>query len=95
MLSESIRCLDERVVDSAWAVDLAMVLGTGFAPHRGGPLHLIDAIGHDVLLDNLTRLQATLGDRFAAPQSLQNSAARGENFFDSGPSSRSAASTSP
>ena len=42
MSNEAARCLDEGIVESAEAIDLAMVLGTGYAPFRGGPLHYAD-----------------------------------------------------
>ena len=70
MLIEAIRCLEQRVVDRAWAIDLAMVLGTGFAPHHGGPLRLVDAIGRETLFGNLQRMQSAFGSRFAPPQGL-------------------------
>lgn len=38
MVTEAERCLSEGLVASADEVDLAMILGTGFAPFRGGPL---------------------------------------------------------
>jgi 3-hydroxyacyl-CoA dehydrogenase / enoyl-CoA hydratase / 3-hydroxybutyryl-CoA epimerase len=38
MVNEASRCLSEGVIDRADNLDLAMVLGTGWAPHRGGPL---------------------------------------------------------
>jgi 3-hydroxyacyl-CoA dehydrogenase/enoyl-CoA hydratase/3-hydroxybutyryl-CoA epimerase len=38
MTAEARRCLDEGVAESADDIDLAMVLGTGYAPFRGGPL---------------------------------------------------------
>lgn len=38
MSDEAQRCLDEGIAESADDIDLAMVLGTGFAPFRGGPL---------------------------------------------------------
>lgn len=37
MVEESRRCLDEGVVGDPGDIDLAMILGTGFAPFRGGP----------------------------------------------------------
>jgi len=37
MVEESRRCLDEGVVSDPDDIDLAMILGTGFAPFRGGP----------------------------------------------------------
>ncbi len=39
MADEASRCLDEGVAESADDIDLAMVLGTGFAPFRGGPIY--------------------------------------------------------
>lgn len=39
MVEESKRCLDEGLVRDADTIDLAMILGTGYAPFRGGPLH--------------------------------------------------------
>ena len=36
MLNEAARCLDETVVESAELLDLAMIMGTGFPPFRGG-----------------------------------------------------------
>ncbi len=38
MIREARLCLDEGVAGSADDIDLAMVLGTGYAPFRGGPL---------------------------------------------------------
>lgn len=38
MSREARLCLDEGVADTADDIDLAMVLGTGYAPFRGGPM---------------------------------------------------------
>jgi 3-hydroxyacyl-CoA dehydrogenase / enoyl-CoA hydratase / 3-hydroxybutyryl-CoA epimerase len=38
MAEEAQRCLDEGIARDADDIDLAMVLGTGYAPFRGGPL---------------------------------------------------------
>jgi 3-hydroxyacyl-CoA dehydrogenase/enoyl-CoA hydratase/3-hydroxybutyryl-CoA epimerase len=82
MLAESVKCYDEGVVTEPWAIDLAMVLGTGFSPPRGGPLHVIDAIGADTVLSNLKRLQERLGDRFEPPRRLADMAAQQHKFFE-------------
>ena len=81
MLVESIRCLEEHVVEQAWAIDLAMVLGTGFAPHRGGPLHVVDAMGADTVLINLQRLPGCDGERAEPPKRLIEFAEKYERFF--------------
>src|SRR5439155_18918502 len=51
MVNEAAACLGEHVAENAALIDLAMVLGTGWAPHRGGPLHYADDRG----LDNIVR----------------------------------------
>lgn len=42
MSEEAARCLDEGIVDGPSDIDFAMVMGTGYAPFRGGPLHYSD-----------------------------------------------------
>ena len=46
MVTESQRVLDEGVVDSADDIDFAMIMGTGFAPFRGGPMKLTALESH-------------------------------------------------
>ena len=38
MVDEAHRVLDEQVVETSDDIDFAMIMGTGFAPFRGGPL---------------------------------------------------------
>jgi len=38
MKDETQLCIDEGVVEGTDEANLAMILGTGFAPFRGGPL---------------------------------------------------------
>ncbi len=70
MLIEAARCWELRFVEHGWAIDLAMVLGTGFAPHRGGPLHLIQSIGTEVLTTNLKMMASIYGPRFEPPRAI-------------------------
>ncbi len=77
MLIEAARCLELRIVEHGWAIDLAMVLGTGFAPHHGGPLHLIEAIGPKMLTANLAQLVSVHGERFTAPRLIAEGAELG------------------
>ncbi len=42
MTDEARLCLSEGVAETADDIDLAMVLGTGYAPFRGGPLQYED-----------------------------------------------------
>ena len=85
MLAESIKCYDEGVVKEAWAIDLAMVLGTGFSPPRGGPLHVVDSIGAETVLSNMKLLQQKLGDRFEPSQSMTELAQQQDSYFEAIP----------
>lgn len=42
MSKEAALCLDEGIAESPADIDFAMVMGTGYAPFRGGPLHYSD-----------------------------------------------------
>jgi 3-hydroxyacyl-CoA dehydrogenase/enoyl-CoA hydratase/3-hydroxybutyryl-CoA epimerase len=85
-VAEAVRCLEEGVVASARELDLAVVLGTGFAPFRGGPLHHTDALGASRVLRRLEELRAAdaaegrTRARFDAPALLVEHAKSGEPF---------------
>ncbi|MEM7475094.1 MAG: 3-hydroxyacyl-CoA dehydrogenase NAD-binding domain-containing protein [Planctomycetota bacterium] len=82
ILNEAVHCLDEQVVHQAWVVDLGLVLGTGFAPHHGGPLHLIDHIGVSTIYHNLCELSVHYGDRFRPADGITMAVRQGTQFFD-------------
>jgi 3-hydroxyacyl-CoA dehydrogenase/enoyl-CoA hydratase/3-hydroxybutyryl-CoA epimerase len=55
MINEATLALEERVAGSADDVDLAMILGTGFPPFRGGLLRHADAVGVSKIVERLQR----------------------------------------
>jgi 3-hydroxyacyl-CoA dehydrogenase/enoyl-CoA hydratase/3-hydroxybutyryl-CoA epimerase len=65
MINEAARCLDEGVAAEPADVDFAMVMGTGWAPFRGGPLRYADRLGGAQVATQLTRLAETAGPHFA------------------------------
>jgi 3-hydroxyacyl-CoA dehydrogenase/enoyl-CoA hydratase/3-hydroxybutyryl-CoA epimerase len=81
MINEAAKCLEGNVVTAAWAADLAMVLGTGFAPFRGGPLRTADAIGLERLVRELDELRRVAGERFEPCGLLRSLAAAGRGFY--------------
>ena len=81
LVNESARALGEHIVEEAWMVDLGMVLGTGFAPFRGGPLHVADDWGIPSLVHRLDGLRAEFGDRFAPSATLRKMSGEGRRFF--------------
>lgn len=80
MINEAAKCLN-RVISEAWALDLAMVLGTGFAPFRGGPLHTADAIGITTLMQGLEELSRTAGNRYEPCPLVVSMADERRGFF--------------
>jgi 3-hydroxyacyl-CoA dehydrogenase/enoyl-CoA hydratase/3-hydroxybutyryl-CoA epimerase len=64
LLNEAARCLDENIVADADLVDSGVILGTGFAPFRGGPLHYAQELGTDRVVARLRELADKLGPRF-------------------------------
>lgn len=70
MINEAARCLDEGVVESAAYLDMAMIMGTGFPPFRGGPLRYADELGLPYIRSQLNRFEEVYGKRFAIAPSL-------------------------
>ncbi|HXT50561.1 MAG TPA: 3-hydroxyacyl-CoA dehydrogenase NAD-binding domain-containing protein, partial [Thermoanaerobaculia bacterium] len=77
MVDEAARCLDEGVVGSAAELDLAMVLGTGFPPFRGGLCRWADQQGVGRLVAELERLATAVGERFEPSHALREAASAG------------------
>jgi 3-hydroxyacyl-CoA dehydrogenase/enoyl-CoA hydratase/3-hydroxybutyryl-CoA epimerase len=74
MVNEAARCLEEGVVESPEALDLAMVMGTGFAPFRGGLLRYADERGLPEIRRRLEGLAETYGERFRAAPLIERMA---------------------
>jgi 3-hydroxyacyl-CoA dehydrogenase/enoyl-CoA hydratase/3-hydroxybutyryl-CoA epimerase len=65
-LNEAVACVRERIVADADLCDAGVIFGTGFAPHRGGPIHTIQSRGKEDLLKVMADLRAKHGERFTA-----------------------------
>ncbi len=83
MVNEAAYALEERVVEGGDVVDLAMVLGTGFPPFRGGLLRWADSEGVATIHAALSDFAATLGSRFAPAPLLATMAEQNRIFTDS------------
>jgi 3-hydroxyacyl-CoA dehydrogenase/enoyl-CoA hydratase/3-hydroxybutyryl-CoA epimerase len=94
MVNEAARCLREAVVQSPAHLDLAMILGTGFPPFRGGLCRWADSEGVYGVVNRLKQLEMALGPRFApAPELLAIAAADG--FYASARPAKAPISHSP
>ncbi len=70
-VNEAARCLAEQVVASPDDLDFAMILGTGWAPFRGGPLRYADSVGLPEVVRRLEALAATDGPHFKPCEHLK------------------------
>lgn len=78
--NETVRCLEDNIVASPAEADMAMIMGVGFPPFRGGPCRYIDQIGvanYVALCDKY----AHLGKAYEAPAKLRDMAQNGETFY--------------
>jgi 3-hydroxyacyl-CoA dehydrogenase / enoyl-CoA hydratase / 3-hydroxybutyryl-CoA epimerase len=82
MINEAALILDEKIVASAPELDLAMIMGTGFPPFRGGLLRYADSLGLPYILARLDELSTTAGLRFNASEPLRRLVQRDGKFYD-------------
>jgi 3-hydroxyacyl-CoA dehydrogenase/enoyl-CoA hydratase/3-hydroxybutyryl-CoA epimerase len=80
MVNEAAAAVGEGLVATPDVIDRAMIFGTGWAPHRGGPLRYADERGPADVVRALGDLARRLGPRFAPCAELTRRAASGERF---------------
>ena len=71
-VNEAVACVREGIVADADLCDAGVIFGTGFAPHRGGPIHYLQIAGKEKLLAEMKALEQKHGARFAADAGWQN-----------------------
>lgn len=76
LLNECVACLREGVVEDPDLLDAGVVFGTGFAPHRGGPLHEIAQGSWERMRERLDALQRDHGRHFRPDRGWQLTPAR-------------------
>ncbi|MBA2728089.1 MAG: fatty-acid oxidation protein subunit alpha, partial [Parachlamydiaceae bacterium] len=81
MINEAARCIEEKVVASPGYLDMAMIMGVGFPPFRGGVLRYADTLGIDYVVAQLKNFEATYGPRFTPAPSLRSMIKKNEKFY--------------
>ena len=77
---ETVRCLEDGIVDTAAEADMGLIYGIGFPPFRGGALRYIDSIGVAEFVA-LADKYAELGALYTPTAKLREMAANGQKFF--------------
>jgi 3-hydroxyacyl-CoA dehydrogenase/enoyl-CoA hydratase/3-hydroxybutyryl-CoA epimerase len=84
-INEAARVLEEGVVESPEDVDFGMILGTGWAPFRGGPLRYADSLGAPEIVRRLDLLAEKGAPYFAPCERLREMAHHERGFYDALP----------
>jgi len=88
---ESVKCLDEGVIESVADANIGSIFGIGFPGWTGGVLQYINGYVHPThphhagvagFVARARELAATYGERFEPPASLVEKAERGETYTD-------------
>ena len=89
---ESIKCLDEGVIESVADANIGSILGIGFPGWTGGVLQYVNGYEHPdhgsgpaAFVSRARELAERYGERFTPPASLVEKAERGERYLDEVP----------
>ncbi|MFA5939358.1 MAG: fatty acid oxidation complex subunit alpha FadB [Sinimarinibacterium sp.] len=80
MIIETVRCLDEGIVETPTEADMGLIMGIGFPPFRGGALKYADTIGLKTILEKCAKY-ASLGKLYEPTASMKKMAAEGQLYF--------------
>ncbi len=81
MINEAARTIEEKVVDAPEDVDFGMIMGTGWAPFRGGPLRYADHLGIATVVSRLNNLRDRVAPYFEPCPLLADMANRASSFY--------------
>ena len=82
MINEAaLALIEDRIVTQPQDVDLAMIMGTGFPPFRGGLLKYADSLGTQVVVQELELYASKCGARLKPSQPLANLAKNNRKFY--------------
>ena len=71
MVNETAKLLEEEVIGSTDAIDLATVFGLGLAPFRGGLVQFANTVGAEEIVRRLDELASRHGSRFQPSHHLR------------------------
>lgn len=82
MINEAaIALFEDRIIDTTDQVDLAMIMGTGFPPFRGGLLKYADKVSAKEVVRSLQEWSNSVGQRFQPSRPLMDLAENKGSFY--------------
>jgi 3-hydroxyacyl-CoA dehydrogenase/enoyl-CoA hydratase/3-hydroxybutyryl-CoA epimerase/enoyl-CoA isomerase len=80
MCIETVRCLEEGIVEDPAEADMGLIFGIGFPPFRGGALRYIDSLGLDKFCE-IADKYADLGKLYHPTEKMREMAKKGQKYF--------------
>lgn len=81
MINEAARCLEEGVINTPSYLDMALIMGIGFPPYRGGLLKYADELGINNIVNQLEAFHQKYGERFKPAKLLLEMRDKGAHFY--------------
>jgi len=78
--NEAAKCYEEGVVTAVGDTNIGSIFGWGFAPHQGGVLQFINAVGIEAFVKRSKELEKKYGARFKPAKLLVKMAKEGTRF---------------
>ena len=77
---ETLRCLDEGVLESTRDANIGSIFGIGFPAWTGGAVQFVNHVGTQRFAERAAELQASYGERFALPTNYLGFAADSKQY---------------
>ncbi|MFD2228814.1 fatty acid oxidation complex subunit alpha FadB [Alkalimarinus sediminis] len=77
---ETVRCLEDGIVETPAEADMGLIFGIGFPPFRGGALRYIDSMGVDKFCEMADKY-ADLGALYQPTAGMRDMAKAGKKYF--------------
>ncbi len=82
LITESARCLEEKIVTTPMEVDLGVIYGLGFPPFRGGVLKYADTVGLENICEKASQY-SSLGGCYTPPAYMLKLVKEKKSFYPS------------
>lgn len=80
MITESARCLEDKIVETPTEVDMGLLLGLGFPPFRAGALKYADTVGMKKLEETSQKF-LSLGKIYELTPKMKEMAAQNKTYY--------------
>ncbi len=81
IINESVKCLEEGIIQNPSDGDIGAIFGMGFRPFSGGPFRMINKIGIDNFIKTLENNRRQFGERYNPTNLLYQYKDKSKSFY--------------